>query len=198
MVTVSENNNEYYEIEPDVRSALKALKDAEASGNELSVIDANIRLASAYNQTGREGKAENLANDMLAQLAELFDKGEDVGAKYCDHVCLCAAFASARSDYDKAQKIYDEALERLDMEKIAASTGANIINKLDELTPEDLGKADLVEVKKVQGEDMTFITGMNAVKSVSILIRGGTQHVIDEIERSLIDAWSVFEDQRTG
>ena len=123
MVTVSENNNEYYEIEPDVRSALKVLKDAEASGDKLAVIDANIRLANAYNQTGREGKAENLANDMLAQLAELFDKGEDVSAKYCDHVCLCAAFASARSDYDKAQKIYDEALERLkDVRNIDVAT----------------------------------------------------------------------------
>ena len=69
MITVSENNNEYYEIEPDVRSALKELKDAEAKGDKLSIIDANIRLASAYNMTGREGKAENLANDMLAELA---------------------------------------------------------------------------------------------------------------------------------
>ena len=84
-------------------------------------------------------------------------------------------------------------VKKSDMEKIAASTGANIVNKLDELSAEDLGKAGLVEVKKVQGEDMTFITGMNAVKSVSILIRGGTQHVIDEIERSLIDAWSVVK-----
>ncbi len=82
-------------------------------------------------------------------------------------------------------------VKKSDMEKLAASTGGNIINKLEELDKDDLGKADLVEVKKVQGEDMTFITGLNEVKSVSILIRGGTQHVIDEIERSLIDAWSV-------
>ena len=113
MITVSENNNGYYEIEPDVRSALKALKEAEATGDKLSVIDANIRLASAYNLTGREGKAENLANDMLAELAVLFDKGEDVCERYCDQVSMCAAYASARSDYDKSQKIYDEALERL-------------------------------------------------------------------------------------
>lgn len=113
MITVSENNNEYYEIEPDVRSALKELKDAEAKGDKLSIIDANIRLASAYNMTGREGKAENLANDMLAELAVLFDKGDDVCERYCDQVSMCAAYASARSDYDKAQKIYDEALKRL-------------------------------------------------------------------------------------
>ncbi|MBO6084653.1 MAG: thermosome subunit, partial [Candidatus Methanomethylophilaceae archaeon] len=84
-------------------------------------------------------------------------------------------------------------VKKSDMEKLAASTGANIVNKLDELSKDDLGKAGLVEVKKVQGEDMTFITGMDNVKSVSILIRGGTQHIIDEIERSLIDAWSVVK-----
>ena len=84
-------------------------------------------------------------------------------------------------------------VKKSDMEKISVSTGAVIINKLDELSKEDLGTAGCVEVKKVQGEDMTFITGMKDVKSVSILIRGGTQHIIDEIERSLIDAWSVVK-----
>ena len=84
-------------------------------------------------------------------------------------------------------------VKKSDMEKISASTGANIVNKLDELAADDLGKAGLVEVKKVQGEDMTFITDLKDAKSVSILIRGGTQHVIDEIERSLIDAWSVVK-----
>lgn len=84
-------------------------------------------------------------------------------------------------------------VKKSDMEKLAVSTGANIVNKLEELDAEDLGAAGCVEVKKVQGEDMTFITGMDKVKSVSLLIRGGTQHVIDEIERSLIDAWSVVK-----
>ena len=82
-------------------------------------------------------------------------------------------------------------VKKSDMEKLAASTGGNIINKIAELEAEDLGEAGLVEVKKVQGNDMTFVTNLKAAKSVSLLIRGGTGHVLDEIERSLIDAWSV-------
>jgi len=84
-------------------------------------------------------------------------------------------------------------VKKSDMEKIALSTGGNIINKLSELDPADLGKADLVEVKKVQDEEMTFITGVKDARTVSIIIRGGTPQVADEIERSLIDAWSVVK-----
>ncbi len=82
-------------------------------------------------------------------------------------------------------------VKKSDMEKLARSTGGNIINKFDELEAEDLGKADIVELKKVQDEEMTFITGLTEPKTVSLLIRGGTGHVLDEIERSLIDAMSV-------
>ena len=84
-------------------------------------------------------------------------------------------------------------VKKTDMEKLAKSTGANVINKFDELEPADLGHADLVELKKIQDEEMTFVTGLKDPKAVSVLIRGGTGHVLDEIERSLIDAWSVVK-----
>ena len=126
MITVSENNNEYYEVEPDVRKALSKLKATESlpeGERELAAIDACVDLANAYNATGREGKAEDLANQTLSELAEMVDKGMDVGDRYCDQVSMCAAFASARSDYDKAQKIYDAALERLkDVRNIDVAT----------------------------------------------------------------------------
>ncbi len=84
-------------------------------------------------------------------------------------------------------------VKKSDMEKLAASTGGNIVNKISELEASDLGTAGLVEVKKIQDEGMTFISGLKTTKSVSILIRGGTKHIVDEIERSLIDAWSVVK-----
>ncbi|MDD3398593.1 MAG: thermosome subunit beta [Candidatus Methanomethylophilaceae archaeon] len=84
-------------------------------------------------------------------------------------------------------------VKKTDMEKLAKSTGANIINKFDELEPSDLGNAEMVELKKIQDEEMTFVTGLKDPKAVSVLIRGGTGHVLDEIERSLIDAWSVVK-----
>ncbi|MEM2944634.1 MAG: thermosome subunit beta [Methanomassiliicoccales archaeon] len=79
-----------------------------------------------------------------------------------------------------------------DMDKLAKATGANIVGNLDQLEPTDLGKAELVEQKKVGEEDMTFVTGCKNAKSVSIIIRGGTEHVIDEVERSLHDALRVI------
>ncbi len=78
-----------------------------------------------------------------------------------------------------------------DMEKLGKATGAIIISKINELETTDLGKADLVEVRKIQDEEMTFVTGCKNPKAMSILIRGGTDHVVAEIERSLDDAMSV-------
>jgi thermosome len=83
-------------------------------------------------------------------------------------------------------------VKKTDMDKLAKATGANVITKLDEFEPVDLGNADMVEVKKVQDEEMTFVTGCKNAKAISILIRGGTEHVVDEIERSLDDATSVI------
>ncbi len=82
-------------------------------------------------------------------------------------------------------------VQKSDIERLGRSTGANIINKISELTADDLGYADTVELKKIEDEEMTFITGVKEPKTVSIMVRGGTKHVADEVERSLVDAWSV-------
>jgi len=83
-------------------------------------------------------------------------------------------------------------VKKSDMEKLAKATGANLVTKLDDLTSQDLGVADLVEEKKIADDKMTFVTGCKNPKAVSILIRGGTEHVVDEIDRSLVDAVSVI------
>jgi archaeal chaperonin len=75
-----------------------------------------------------------------------------------------------------------------DMKKLARATGAKITNNLNELTDSELGLAGKVEEKKIGTESMTFITKCNNPKAVSILIRGATVHVIDEIERAIMDA----------
>ena len=82
-------------------------------------------------------------------------------------------------------------VKKSDMEKLAKATGANLVTKLDDLKAADLGSANLVEEKKIADDKMTFVTGCKNPKAVSILIRGGTEHVIDEIDRSLNDATSV-------
>ena len=90
------------------------------------------------------------------------------------------------------EKIYaGRRVKKGDMEKLSKATGAIIVSKINELEASDLGKADLVEMKKIQDEEMTFVTGCKNPKAMSILIRGGTDHVVAEIERSLDDAMSV-------
>lgn len=82
-------------------------------------------------------------------------------------------------------------LKESDMEKLAKATGGRVITKLDDLTKDDLGKAGIVEEKKIGDDKMTFVTGCKNAKAVSILIRGGTEHVVDEAERAMHDALSV-------
>src|SRR5437879_11835045 len=77
------------------------------------------------------------------------------------------------------------------MEKLAKATGGKVVTKLDELAKDDLGYAKLVYEKKIGEDEMTFVTGCKNPKAVSILIRGGTEHGVDEVERSLEDATSV-------
>jgi thermosome len=78
-----------------------------------------------------------------------------------------------------------------DLQKLARATGAKIVTGFKDLTAADLGTAAKVDERKVGDDDMTFVTGCSNPRSVSILIRGGTEHVTQEVERSLNDALKV-------
>ena len=75
-----------------------------------------------------------------------------------------------------------------DMEKLARATGAAIVSKISELAPKDMGYAGAVEEQKVGDEDMTYVKECRNPKSVTIMLRGGTEHVLAESERALKDA----------
>jgi thermosome len=79
-------------------------------------------------------------------------------------------------------------IKESDMEKLSKATGARIVTNTDELTKDDLGFANLIEERKVEEDKWVFIEGCKNPKSVSIVIRGGSQRVVDEAERSLHDA----------
>ncbi|MBI2545263.1 MAG: TCP-1/cpn60 chaperonin family protein [Candidatus Aenigmarchaeota archaeon] len=78
--------------------------------------------------------------------------------------------------------------KKSDMEALAKATGARVVTSLDDLTSEDLGYAKNVEERKVGGEQMTFVEDCKDPKAVTILVRGSTEHVVDEIDRSVEDA----------
>ncbi len=81
--------------------------------------------------------------------------------------------------------------KKSDMEALSKATSGRIVTNLDDLTGEDLGHAERVEEKKIGESEMTFITGCPEAKSVSVLLRGGTEHVVDEIRRAFDDAVGV-------
>jgi thermosome len=82
-------------------------------------------------------------------------------------------------------------VKKSDMDKLARATGAKVLTSLKEINDSDLGKAGLVEEKKIGDEAMTYITECHNPKAVSIILRGGTEHVADEAERALHDALRV-------
>jgi chaperonin GroEL (HSP60 family) len=84
--------------------------------------------------------------------------------------------------------------KKSDMEKLAKATGGKVVTNLEDLTSDDLGYAKLVEERKIGDDKMTFIEGCKNPRSVAILIRGGTERIVDEAERSIHDALCVVRD----
>ena len=79
-------------------------------------------------------------------------------------------------------------IKESDMEALSRATGGKIVTNLDDLEEKDLGKAGIVEEIKVGDEEMTYVRDCKNPKSVTILIRGGTEHVVDEVKRAMEDA----------
>ena len=81
-----------------------------------------------------------------------------------------------------------------DMTKLAKATGGRVTTNIDDLQPDDLGTADAAHQKKVESDKWVFIEGCKNPQSVTILIRGGSQRIVDEVDRSIHDALMVVRD----
>jgi len=81
-----------------------------------------------------------------------------------------------------------------DMTKLAKATSGRITTNLDDISTKDLGSAEIVQQKKVEADKWVFIEGCKNPRSVTILIRGGSQRVVDEADRSIHDALMVVKD----
>ncbi|WP_221287552.1 thermosome subunit alpha [Stygiolobus caldivivus] len=79
-------------------------------------------------------------------------------------------------------------VSRSDIEKLAKATGARIISSMKDATPEDLGYAEVVEEKKIGNSKAIFIEGAKDAKAVTVLVRGSSEIVMDEVERSFQDS----------
>ncbi|MCK5254054.1 MAG: TCP-1/cpn60 chaperonin family protein [Thermoplasmata archaeon] len=82
-------------------------------------------------------------------------------------------------------------VKKSDMEKLSKATGADIITDLDDLKKSSLGTAGEVDLRTIGDDKMTFVSGCKKATAVSVLLRGGTEHIVDEMDRSLHDSLSV-------
>ncbi|MHC1592950.1 MAG: thermosome subunit beta [Methermicoccaceae archaeon] len=142
-------------------------------------VDAEISITSP-------DQLEQFLNQEETMLKGMVQKITDSGANVV--FCQKGIDDMAQHFLSKAKVFAVRRVRKSDIEKLSRATGGKIITNLDDIKSEELGIAELVEEKKVGTEDMVFVTGCKNPKSVSILIRGGTEHVIDEIERALTDA----------
>ena len=161
-----------------VKNAKIAMIDREIEIKKTE-IDANIEITSPDQLQAFLNQEEKMLRDMV-------DKVADSGA----NVLICQKGIDDIAQHFLSKKgIY--AVRRVsesDMKKIAKATGGNVVTNLQDLSKDDLGHAGTVESRKVGDEEYTYITDCKNPKAVTILVRGGTEHVTNEIERAITDA----------
>jgi thermosome len=164
-----------------VTSAKIALLNAALEVKKTEV-DAKIEIKSP-------DQLKEFVDEEARMLKEMVEKVKNSGA----NVLLCQKGLDDLVEHYLAKEgIF--AIKRVsgsDMKKLAKATGGKIVSNLDGLSQDDLGDAGKVDQKKIGPDEMTFIMECPQAKAVSIIIRGGTEHVIDEIERGLHDGLSV-------
>ena len=152
---------------------------------EKTEFDAKINIESPEQMEAFIKQEEDMLRDMVDKITKtganvvLTEKGIDDMAQ---HFMARKGILAVRRN------------KKSDMEKLAKATGGKIVSNLDSMTEDDLGYAALVEERKIGDDKMTFIEGCKHPKAVTILIRGGTQRIVDEAERSLHDALCVVRD----
>ncbi len=142
-------------------------------------IDAKIQITDPNQIQAFLDKEENMLKNMVEKIVKS-------GA----NVVFCQKGIDDIAQHYLAKKgIYAaRRIKKSDMEALARATGARIASNLDDINAEELGKAGVVEEVKVGDEDMTCVKECKNPKAVTILIRGGTEHVVDEIKRAMDDA----------
>ena len=175
-------------------------KERVHAGMPRSINDARIALINSaveVKKTEVDAKIQITDPNQLASfLAEeenyirgLVDKITASGANVL--ICQKGIDELAQHYLSKAGVFTIRRAKKSDMEALSKATGAQIVTNMDDLSADDLGHAARVEERKIGESDMTFVTGCPEAKSVSVLLRGGTEHVVDEIRRAFDDAVGV-------
>jgi len=175
-------------------------KERVHSGMPKLVEDAKIALVNSaleIEKTEVDAKIEITSPDQMKafldeeerMLKSMVDKVKDSGA----NVLFCQKGIDDLVQHYLAKEgiMAVRRVKESDMKKLASATGGKVLTTLEEIQPEDLGAAGVVEERKIGGEEMIFVENCQNPKAVSILLRGGTEHVVDELERGMNDALRV-------
>ncbi|MEM2474047.1 MAG: thermosome subunit beta, partial [Candidatus Bathyarchaeia archaeon] len=152
---------------------------------EKTEMDAKINIETPEQMDAFLKEEERMLQEMVEKIAK-------AGA----NVVICQKGIDDMAQHFLAKKgiLAVRRAKESDMEKLAKATGGKIITNLDDLTPNDLGFAKLVEERKVADDKMTFVEGCKNPKSVTILVRGGAERIVNEAERAIHDALCVVRD----
>ena len=152
---------------------------------EKTEFDAKINIESPEQMEAFLKQEESMLKDMVEKVAK-------AGA----NVVVCQKGMDDMAQHFMARKgiLVVRRVKKSDMEGLTKATGGKIVSSLDSIAKGDLGYAALVEERKIGNDKMTFIEGCKHPHSVTILIRGGTERIVDEAERSIHDALCVIRD----
>jgi archaeal chaperonin len=219
VLAVAEKNEDNYTIDED---DIKVEKKAGGSINDCSIIqgivldkeivhggmpkkvdDAKIALINSaleINKTETDAKI-NISNPQ--QMKAFLDEENRMLKNMVDKVIASGATVvlcqkglddMAQHYLAKAGILAVRRVKESDLSKLAKATGARIVSNLDDLFEKDLGSAQVVEERKIEEDRWVFIEGCKHPKSVTLLLRAGSQRVVDEVERSVHDAVMVVRD----
>ncbi len=165
----------------EVKNAKIALVNSPLEVKETEV-DAEIRITDPSQMQAFIEQEEKMVKDMVAKIA---DSGADVlfAQKGIDDL--------AQHYLAKEGILAVRRVKKSDIEKLARATGATVVSNLEDLEAADLGEAGIVEERKISGEDMIFVEECKSAKAVTLLVRGSTKHIVDEIVRAIEDAIGV-------
>lgn len=145
-------------------------------------IDTKISISSPEQLQGFLNQEERVIKEMINKVRET-----NANVVFCQKgIDDFAQYLLAKSSIYACRRV-----SRSDMEKLAKATGGKITSNLNELSSSELGTAEIIEEVKHGNDSLTYVKGCKNPKAVTILIHGGTNHVIDEIERALKDGLGV-------
>ncbi len=149
---------------------------------EKTEFDAEIRITDP-------SQLQAFINEEERMLKEMVEKIKKAGA----NVLFCQKGIDDLAQHYLAKEgiLAVRRVKKSDMEKLSRATGATIVTNLEDLSEKDLGYAGLVEEVKIGDDEMVFVRECKDPKSVTILVRGGTEHIVNEVERALEDCLGV-------